>query len=114
MSAHSFRGGNFPRGCSMPADVAVSDDGLTLEFGRRRVPLTPSEGFALAEQLIRKSTRQMMLEEALDSMDWPLRRGLNALRIITPGDTGPAIQNSHCRLGRGSDSSRSPRGPNGV
>jgi hypothetical protein len=33
--------------------------------------LTPSEGLEAAEQLIRKSTRRMMLEEALDSMDRP-------------------------------------------
>jgi hypothetical protein len=37
---------------------------LALEFGRRRVPLTPSEGFALAERLIRGATRAIIQDEA--------------------------------------------------
>ena len=48
----------------MPADVAVSDDGLALEFGRQRVALAPSESFALAERLIRGATRAIVQEEA--------------------------------------------------
>jgi hypothetical protein len=48
----------------MPAEVAVSDDGLALEFGKRRVPLTSSEGFALAERLIRGATRAIVQDEA--------------------------------------------------
>ena len=48
----------------MPAGVAVSDDGLALEFGRRRVPLTPSQSFALAERLIRGATRAIVRDEA--------------------------------------------------
>jgi hypothetical protein len=48
----------------MPAEVQVSDDGLALELGRRRVPLTPSEGFALAERLIRGATRAIVQDEA--------------------------------------------------
>jgi hypothetical protein len=48
----------------MPADVAVSDNELALEFGTRRVPLTPSQGFALAERLIRGATRAIVQDEA--------------------------------------------------
>ena len=47
----------------MPA-VAVLEGELALEFGRRRVPLTPSEGFALAERLIRGATRAIVQDEA--------------------------------------------------
>jgi hypothetical protein len=48
----------------MPAGVQVSDDGLALELGKRRVPLTPSESFALAERLIRGATRAIVQDEA--------------------------------------------------
>jgi hypothetical protein len=47
------------------------DGDLNVRVGGSIVRLTPSEGLEAAEQLIRKSTRRMMLEEALDSMDRP-------------------------------------------
>jgi hypothetical protein len=47
------------------------DGDLNIRVGGATVRLTPSEGLEAAEQLIRKSTRRMMLEEALDSMDRP-------------------------------------------
>lgn len=37
---------------------------LTLRLGDEVVQLTPAEGLRAAEQLIRKSTRRMMIEEA--------------------------------------------------
>lgn len=42
------------------------DGDLNVRVGRSIVRLTPSEGLQAAEQLIRKSTRRMMVEEALD------------------------------------------------
>lgn len=48
----------------MPASVAVSDDGLALTIGKRRVSLKPAEGFALAERLIRGATRAIVQDEA--------------------------------------------------
>jgi hypothetical protein len=47
------------------------DGDLNIRLGSATVRLTPAEGLEAAEQLIRKSTRRMMLEEALDSMDRP-------------------------------------------
>jgi hypothetical protein len=43
------------------------DGDLTVRIGVSTVRLTPAEGLQAAEQLIRKSTRRMMLEEALDA-----------------------------------------------
>ena len=48
----------------MPADVTVLNDGLTLDLGGQRVPLTPAEGFALAERLIRGATRAIVQDAA--------------------------------------------------
>jgi hypothetical protein len=57
------------------------DGDLNVRVGGACVRLTPSEGLEAAEQLIRKSTRRMMVEEALD-LDEPLdstsgRKGSN-------------------------------------
>jgi hypothetical protein len=38
---------------------------LTLRLGCAETTLSPRQGLLLAEQLIRKSTRKMMVEEAL-------------------------------------------------
>ena len=43
--------------------VVVSND-LAVTIGRRKVPLSPSQAFGLAEQLIRAGTRAMIVEEA--------------------------------------------------
>ena len=51
----------------MPALEIYGD--LTVRVGASTVRLTPSEGLQAAEQLIRKSTRRMMLDEALDAVD---------------------------------------------
>jgi len=49
----------------MPADVSVSDDGsLFLEIQRQRIPLSPSEGFSLAERLIRGATTAIVNDAA--------------------------------------------------
>src|SRR4051794_37199087 len=49
----------------MPADVAVSDDGeLFLELQTQRVQLSPGEGFALAQRLIRGATQAIVIDEA--------------------------------------------------
>lgn len=45
------------------APVLVSDD-LVMSVGRRKVPLSPSGAFNLAERLIRTATRQIVVEEA--------------------------------------------------
>lgn len=43
--------------------IVVSDE-LTVKIGGRKVPLTPSAAFTLAEQLIRGATRAIIVEEA--------------------------------------------------
>ena len=43
--------------------VLVSDD-LVVSVGKRKVPLSPSGAFNLAERLIRTATRQIVVEEA--------------------------------------------------
>jgi hypothetical protein len=43
--------------------VVVSND-LAVTIGRRKIPLSPSQAFGLAEQLIRAGTRAMIVEEA--------------------------------------------------
>lgn len=47
------------------------DGDLNVRVGAATVQLTPAEGLQAAEQLIRKSTRRMMLEEALDDGEPP-------------------------------------------
>ena len=47
----------------MPADPVVTND-LAVKIGGRKVPLTPSAAFTLAEQLIRGATRAIIVEEA--------------------------------------------------
>jgi len=50
---------------STSADVSVTDDGgLFLEIERRRISISPSEGFALAERLIRGATKAIVTDEA--------------------------------------------------
>jgi hypothetical protein len=46
----------------MLSQVVVAND-LTLVVGDQAVRLTPSEGFRLAERLIRRSTARMVEEE---------------------------------------------------
>ena len=46
----------------MLSQVVVAND-LTLVVGNEAVRLTPSEGFRLAERLIRRSTARMVEEE---------------------------------------------------
>jgi hypothetical protein len=50
----------------MPSDPGVvSDDTIfALRVGRRKIPLSPGQGFDLAENLIRGATRRMIVEEA--------------------------------------------------
>ena len=47
----------------MPCDPVVTTD-LAVKIGGRKVPLTPSAAFTLAEQLIRGATRAIIVEEA--------------------------------------------------
>jgi hypothetical protein len=47
----------------MPSDPVVTTD-LSVRIGDRKVPLTPSAAFTLAEQLIRGATRAIIVEEA--------------------------------------------------
>ena len=49
-------------GATMLSEVIVTND-LTLVVGDRAARLTPSEGFRLAERLIRRSTARMVDEE---------------------------------------------------
>ena len=45
--------------------VVVSDAGaFQMKFGKRSIALSPSQGFDLAEELIRGATRRMVREEA--------------------------------------------------
>jgi len=46
---------------------------LMLSIGADAVRLTPDQALQAAAQLIRKGTRQMMLEEALSAMPEPRR-----------------------------------------
>ena len=46
----------------MLSNVTVAND-LTLVVGNEAVRLTPTEGFTLAERLIRRSTARMVEEE---------------------------------------------------
>jgi hypothetical protein len=47
----------------MPSVPVVTTD-LAVQIGGRKVPLTPSQAFGLAEKLIRAGTRAMIREEA--------------------------------------------------
>ena len=47
----------------MPSIPVVTTD-LAVQIGSRKVPLTPSAAFALAEQLIRGATRAIVQSEA--------------------------------------------------
>jgi hypothetical protein len=47
----------------MPSDPVVTTD-LAVKIGGRRVALTPSAAFTLAEQLIRGATRAIVQSEA--------------------------------------------------
>ena len=56
-------------------DLVVSDD-LTVFLQGKTVRLTPSQGFRLAERLIRRSTAEMVREEAqLPEQTAPRRAG---------------------------------------
>ena len=48
--------------------VVVGDD-LVLRFGRNKASLSPGQAFSLAEQLIRRATRQIVIEEVADSSE---------------------------------------------
>jgi hypothetical protein len=48
----------------MPIGPVVVNDDLGLRVGRNRAPLSPSQAFTLAEQLIRGATRAIIVEEA--------------------------------------------------
>ena len=51
----------------MPAEAVIVNDDLVLRVGRNRTSLSPSEAFGLAEVLIRKATRAIVLDEVADS-----------------------------------------------
>jgi hypothetical protein len=44
--------------------VVSDDSALALQVGGRKIPLSPSQAFGLAEDLIRGATRRMIVEEA--------------------------------------------------
>ena len=48
-----------------PLPVTIGDD-LTIRIGTVSAALTPTQGFAVAEQLLRKSTRRAIVAEAED------------------------------------------------
>ena len=47
----------------MPAEAVIVNDDLVLRVGRNRTSLSPSEAFGLAEQLIRRATRAIVIDE---------------------------------------------------
>lgn len=55
----------------MPAQIVVARD-LTVVVGDQAVRLTPSEGFTLAERLIRRATARCVAEE-MDASKAPKR-----------------------------------------
>jgi hypothetical protein len=73
----------------MQAPVRIGAD-LTVRLGCAAATLSPSQGFRLAEQLIRKSTRRMMIAEAfaepsprqsrLAASKGPARKGKEVLK----------------------------------
>jgi hypothetical protein len=48
-----------------PSPVSISDD-LVIQIGAATAHLTPSQGFATAEVLLRKSARRAIFQEAED------------------------------------------------
>jgi hypothetical protein len=50
------------------ASVIVNDD-LVVRVGRQRASLSPGQAFTLAEQLIRRATRAMIVEELADGSE---------------------------------------------
>jgi hypothetical protein len=48
----------------MMQSIAIVTNDLAVQIGGRKVALTPSAAFSLAEQLIRGATRAMIVEEA--------------------------------------------------
>ena len=52
-----------PRMPSGPG-VVSDDTAFALQVGSRKIPLSPSQAFGLAEDLIRGATRRMIREEA--------------------------------------------------
>jgi hypothetical protein len=58
----------------MPSQVLVAND-LTLVVGDEAVKLTPTEGFQLAQRLIRRSTSALIDEEIQDRMKKVSRSG---------------------------------------
>ena len=63
----------------MPSDPVVTND-LAVKIGGRKVSLTPSAAFTLAEQLIRAGTRAMIVEEADRAAVLDIVRGAEAGR----------------------------------
>jgi hypothetical protein len=57
----------------MPLPIRITPD-LTVALGGAAVTISPAQGMRLAEQLIRRSTRKMMVEEALAAPAMPRRR----------------------------------------
>jgi hypothetical protein len=58
---------DFTKGRSrMPSGPGVvsNDTAFALQVGSRKIPLSPSQAFGLAEDLIRGATRRMIREEA--------------------------------------------------
>ena len=48
----------------MPAGPFVVSSDLAVTIGRRNFPLSPSQAYSLAEDLIRSATRAIIVEEA--------------------------------------------------
>ena len=48
----------------MPAGPFVVSSDLAVTIGRRKIPLSPSQAYSLAEDLIRSATRAIIIEEA--------------------------------------------------
>jgi hypothetical protein len=48
----------------MPAGPFVVSSDLAVTIGRRKIPLSPSQAYSLAEDLIRSATRAIIVEEA--------------------------------------------------
>ena len=48
----------------MAAGPLVVSSDLAVTIGRRKIPLSPSQAYSLAEDLIRSATRAIIVEEA--------------------------------------------------
>ena len=70
----------------MASDPVVTND-LAVKIGGRKVSLTPSAAFTLAEQLIRAGTRAMIVEEA----DRAAVLGRLAVPLNTPTTQSPLV-----------------------